>query len=1039
MRVWVAALAALQAPAQTTQGLISGRVVDSVTGKPIPAASIGVSSEATNTRAAFATDPAGYFAAPSLPPGNYRLRVSAAGYQAQEAFNLELAVAGRLDVDFRLRPAGDVWESGEQRSVFLPGSRSLVTFFGPDVDTSRTSYVQATRGRGGALEATVSSVIDPLEVRDLPLAGRDVYTMLVTQANVTADSSTLRGLGLAVNGQRPSASNFYLDGVQNNNFLVSGPLTVIAPEAVQEYRVSTSNFSAEYGGASGFVANAVTRAGGNQWRGLGYYYAKNDALNANSFQRNLAARGRARNRESQPGFQAGGPLVRGRLFVSSALERLASRGEADPQTYRFPSRIALDFLIPGTESRKLIQRYPVPYLVNSPGLVSSVVLTPPNSANRTVALQRGDWIRRGGARRINGRLSLARVDRPDFVWSPYPDFRAPLSQRDWGAMAASQDSLRPSLVNEARVSIGSGALAWDRPHPELPTLTTGDLVTLPGAPNLYAYRNRSRSVEVQDNLTWLRGRHILKFGGSGLLRSVSGHLTYGRDGQYLFGDILDFALDGPAVYRAGVERLTTTDTTPNFEREYRVRQFALFAADTLRLGRRLTVNLGLRYESLGAPVNSGPAKDLVPLPGAQVFNVRLPAPGSGDQRLYAPDRNDWAGRFGLSLALDRATILRMAYGIFHDRPYDNAWQRLRSNQTQFVVATVNDVPAEYRNPVLRRPARPAFPSLVMIQPDLRTPYAHSYFAQAERRIGESLAVAVAGSGSLGRKLLTNDWLDRQAVVIRPSASMNYLANQGLSAHHSLSATARLAVGGHRLHAAYTWGHTIDNQSEILGDELGDLNSELAGSRSAARGYPVYNAFQRAGDSRGDRGNSDFDQRHNLLLHSLWELPGPLRGWRVSQLAAFRTGFPYSVLWPIQAVVDFPLNDRSALVAGVATAASAEVAGGRLLLNRAAFARARRGEGHGRNAFRGPGLYSMDLSAARSFRLSRLGESRQLTFRADAFNLLNHTNLGQPVALVDSPRFGVATYGRVSQGGGGPGSSPLSEAGRQVQLLVRLEF
>ncbi len=191
-------------------------------------------------------------------------------------------------MNFQLRPLNAVWESGQYRSVFLPGSKTIVTFYGPDVDSSRSGTFEATQGRRGALESTVSQVIDPSQVRDLPLAGRDVYTMLVTQPGVTADTGTARGLGLAINGQRPSSSNFMLDGLENNNYLVTGSLTPIAPEAIDEYRVSTNNFSAEYGRTSGYLANAVSRSGGNRFHGIGYFYLKNDALNANGFQENLA-------------------------------------------------------------------------------------------------------------------------------------------------------------------------------------------------------------------------------------------------------------------------------------------------------------------------------------------------------------------------------------------------------------------------------------------------------------------------------------------------------------------------------------------------------------------------------------------------------------------------------------------------------------------------------------------------------------------------------------------------------------------------------
>ena len=124
------------------------------------------------------------------------------------------------------------------------------------------------------IESAVSSVIDANQIEQLPLAGRDVYTMLIALPGVTADAGTSRGLGDSINGQRPSSSNYLLDGLENNNYLITGPLTAESPEMVQEYRVSTNNYSAEYGRTSGFVANAVSRGGSNQFHGIGYWYLK---------------------------------------------------------------------------------------------------------------------------------------------------------------------------------------------------------------------------------------------------------------------------------------------------------------------------------------------------------------------------------------------------------------------------------------------------------------------------------------------------------------------------------------------------------------------------------------------------------------------------------------------------------------------------------------------------------------------------------------------------------------------------------------------
>ena len=267
-----------------------------------------------------------------LSPGLYQIRVTAAGYQAQEVQDIELTVAARIDLDFRLRPLNDVWEAGQYNSVFLPGSKTIVTFYGPDVDSTKTGSFEAQKGRSETLESTISEVIDRTELDELPLEGRDVYTMLVTQPGVTSDAGTARGLGLSINGTRPTSSNFMLDGLENNNYLTTGPLTLIAPEAVQEYRISTNNFSAEYGRTAGYVANAITRSGGDQYHGLVYFYLENDALNANSFQQNLIGAPRIPDKQIQPGYYVGGPILKNRLFFSSAFEHFSNHSFQGPQT-----------------------------------------------------------------------------------------------------------------------------------------------------------------------------------------------------------------------------------------------------------------------------------------------------------------------------------------------------------------------------------------------------------------------------------------------------------------------------------------------------------------------------------------------------------------------------------------------------------------------------------------------------------------------------------------------------------------------------------
>src|SRR5579883_1480423 len=347
---------------QTTQGLISGQLVNSVTGRPISRATVLYSSSLSNLAGASASDETGYYYLPLLSPGFYQIRVNVPGYQSQEIQQLELTVAARVELDFRLRPLSDVWEAGQYNSVFLPGSKTIVTFYGPDVDPTKTGSFEAQKGRRAPLESTVSEVIDSAEIANLPLQGRDVYTMLITQPGVTSDSATGRGLGLAVNGQRPSASNFLLDGVENNNYLITGPLVTVAPEAIQEYRISTNNFSAEYGRTSGVLANAITRSGTNRLHGVGYFYLINDFFDANGFQENRLGIARAPQKQLQPGFVVTGPVLRSKLYFSSSYEYFRNRSFDDPATFTFPATGFFNFTAANSEARALLNLYPAPPL-----------------------------------------------------------------------------------------------------------------------------------------------------------------------------------------------------------------------------------------------------------------------------------------------------------------------------------------------------------------------------------------------------------------------------------------------------------------------------------------------------------------------------------------------------------------------------------------------------------------------------------------------------------------------------------------------------
>jgi hypothetical protein len=512
----------------------------------------------------------------------------------------------------------------------------------------------------------------------------------------------------------------------------------------------------------------------------------------------------------------------------------------------------------------------------------------------------------------------------------------------------------------------------------------------------------------------------------------------------------------------------STKQQPDFGRTYEERNWFVFAQDTFRLTPRLALNFGLRYERFGEPRNTGAQPDtLVQVqPGTAVWQLSALVLQQGRQA-YRTNGNDWGPRFGVSWDLTGSgrIVVRAGYGIFFDHPFDNLWQTVRNNAVQ--VTRKITIPAGHNylggvpsaltalSPQVRN-----FPNPTLFDPNFRDGYAQTFFAGIAQRFTKNLTLAVNGTGSLGRRLVTTDIINRQSTTkigsgrLDPgiNSDITYRAPQGSSHYSAATALVRGESGLGQWQAAYTWSHAIDNQSEALSaDEFNLLYSEpgsAAGTRPAS--------FSRQFDSGSDRGNSDFDQRHNFVFYSIWNLPQPsrtsragllLRNWRFAQLAAFRSGFPYTVYSNGR---DFPMsglgmifNNRANLFdPAAATPPPVATGGGVQLLNPAAFQMPDNDStlgNSGRNAFVGPGLYNLDISLSRSFALPRLGESSRLTVRADAFNALNHANLGSPDADLSLPKFGMASFGRKGRATGFPAVFPLDETARQIQLILRVQW
>ena len=300
--------------------------------------------------------------------------------------------------------------------------------------------------------------------------------------------------------------------------------------------------------------------------------------------------------------------------------------------------------------------------------------------------------------------------------------------------------------------------------------------------------------------------------------------------------------------------------------------------------------------------------------------------------------------FSYGLGWNARTLFRGAYGIYYDRPFDNLWQILRNNNV--LIATVTPSPGfNYLAPVEERLRSFAVvgpdedrSQTTLFQQDPRTPYVHNFFLGLEHQFTDSLTFDLNGLGSLGRKLITTDVVNRRFSAgfgdryNGQLPDLRYRANQGFSNHYAMAAVLRYRASGALFQVSYTWGHTIDNQSEALAGDYLDLSFTQASPAPQRQA-----AFTRQFDSAADRGDSDFDQRQSLLVFSTWEMPGLFsggwpavlaRGWRLSLLGACRSGLPFTVFAPTS--FDPILNNRANLRDPGATEANRPERGGAAL-------------------------------------------------------------------------------------------------------------
>jgi hypothetical protein len=536
-----------------------------------------------------------------------------------------------------------------------------------------------------------------------------------------------------------------------------------------------------------------------------------------------------------------------------------------------------------------------------------------------------------------------------------------------------------------------------------------------------------------------------------------------------------FAQDAAQRLQVSVDRMQLPDAIaqPAYGRAYRNEQFYGFAQASLKLSRRLGANAGIRFEYFGPTSNTGTPDPYLRLAEGRTIEERIAGaallPGDAAHRaLHRSDHNNWAPRVGLfyDLSGDWRTVFRASFGVFYDRPFENLTISTRNNSLELVEITnpagYPDVSQALRSATA--PLRFGVPRALWVDGALRTPYVQSWFGGVQHQFSRALYGEVSAQGASARKLISTDIVNRRyAGTADPEGRLNaniprdifFRSNAASSSYSALTALARYA--GRRLlfQAAYTWSHSIDNQSDPLQGTFDDL--QFSRSSNVNRGFNAA-AFTQEFDARADRASSDFDQRQNVVALAVWR-SGLQTGkawrrllisdWQVAGMAATRSGFPFNIIAgapasqePAAHVAELH-RPRPNLVPGRSPFLPdrVPVPGGYRILDPAAFASPPLGVlgALGRNALVGPGFWNLDLSIARSFRPRGFGEARSIQARADFFNALNHANLGNPDGLMGSGTFGVARIGRQGVQPSFPSVSPLDQLARQIHFQLKVLF
>lgn len=1060
----LAAVCAVAALAQTPSASVVGRVTDP-TGSVVPGVSIKVTNLDTNISQTAHSNEVGDYTAPYLRPGRYSLEATSAGFRMHRRPEFTLVVDQTLRLDLALE-------------IGAAAESVTVTAAAPALNTE-----SGARG-----EVTTNA-----EIVEMPLDGRNFSDLAYLTGGVIPKGDGGDGQ-YAVNGARADNISFLVDGMNNTQRRNTGPVMNLPIEGVQEFKMMTSGYSAEFGRYAGGVLSVVTKSGTNRLRGSLYEFVRNDMWDATGY---FDAQ-KSKLRRNQFGSTVTGPVYipklydgRNRTFFMVTWDSLrVVDGKTQRGIVPWPEMLAGDFTravdalgrplkITDTLARAPFPDNRIPANRLDPVSVKMAEFFPkPNltgTANNFISQANSTTSNDSFGIKVDhqltqkDRVTVSAFWRPNNAWDPVVSGRSPLplfglrnNTLDLLSYVRYLRTITPSMFLDVSASFSRKTNNQRWPYSAdrnwaadvgfvggttnpaaagLPQFeATGYIIIGPAYdyPKEWAFNNYQYTGAV----TWIRGKHNVKFGGDALrmqyfsriFGDMRGRLTF--NARFTGESMADWMLGWPSSSRRQLDAAGPYHLISNYSG---------YVQDDFKITPTLTLNLGVRYELMKPPHEKYdgwsmfvPAIGKVVLAGRGTvpdFDARIASLGSQyvtlakdvglPQTITKTDSNNLAPRFGFAWRPfgNTRTVLRGGYGIFYGA---SSFYRMDEYNDTFPYSINETYSVSGTNPLLVTASNP-YPAArrnvggvtstygqESITP--KTQYLQSWNLTVERELVKGTVLEAAYAGSKGTHLqrrydVNQPYRDPALAGARPFpafGSIQIISDSSNSSYNSGSLTLRRRFSKQLFaRASYTYAKSIDESSNTGG--------------TIQYNFPI------AQDSRNlrlERGRSDFDIGHSFAASFAWSPAFSrhvlARDWQLAGAATVYTGPPFS---PKMGTFDYTNGGASRpdrLSKGALENPTVDQWFDRLAFPAVPLGSFRFGTA-GRNILDGPGTIAINTSVSRRIRFM---ESRWLQLRLETFNLPNHPNFNLPENRVD-----IISGGTISR----------AKNNRTLQLGARVEF